>query len=128
MLEGARNAGAGDLALRAPGDVSAEETDPALVERERTGNEVEHRGLAGAVGPDETQDLSGAELEAHVVDGDQPAEATRSAGNGQKRLAALGLMTTIEGARRERRGGLQARQVTQREGHQPGARALQQQD
>ena len=106
----------------------AEKADLALVQRQRAGDQVEHRGLAGAVGPDQAQNLAGLDLEAHIVDGDKAAEAACRAGDGQDRLAAFGLLAVLERAGGEGRGGLHARQPAQREGHDAGTRPLQQQD
>ena len=54
-------------------DSPAEDDAPAG-ERERAGDEIEHRALAGAVRSDEAEDLAGLDRERQVVDGDQPAE------------------------------------------------------
>ena len=43
-------------------------------ERERAGDQVEHRALAGAVRADQAEDLAGLDRERQVVDGDQAAE------------------------------------------------------
>ena len=41
------------------------------------GDRVEARGLAGAVGADQTQDLPAPDIEAHRIQRDEPAEADR---------------------------------------------------
>src|SRR5438045_225842 len=62
-------------AVRAPcGDVGVPEHDASAVVGQQTGDEVEHRRLAGAVGPDEPEDLVGRQREAHVVDGRDATE------------------------------------------------------
>src|SRR6185312_13290181 len=42
MLEGARDAGAGDQALLPPGNFSTQKRDAALIRREGAGDQVEH--------------------------------------------------------------------------------------
>ena len=51
--------------------------DAPRVGRLEARDDVEGRGLAGAVGADERQDLAAAEVEAEAVDGRQAAEAHR---------------------------------------------------
>jgi len=113
MLEGARDAGARDPALALPGDVGAEELDAALIGRERAADQVEHRRLAGAVRPDEAEDLAGAELEADLVDGDEAAEAAGDAGDGEQLVPAVRLRTRVEGRRRGGRRLLHRREIFQ---------------
>ena len=60
---------------REPGDVDALEEDAALVRRIDAVDDVEQRGLAGAVGPDDGEQLAAVDLEADAVDGHQAAEA-----------------------------------------------------
>ena len=58
------------------------------------GDAIEHRGLAGAVGPDQRGDVAAAHRERDVVDGEQPTEAHGQVldleqGRGLPRLHAL---------------------------------------
>ena len=53
----------------------SEEAHLAGRHRQRAGQQVEHGRLAGAVGPDQADDLAGVHVEAHVVDRHQAAEA-----------------------------------------------------
>ena len=63
---------------RAPaGDVLAVDADLALRGLDEPGDRVDQRGLAGAVRPDEPDDLPGLDLEAHVVDGHGAPEPHR---------------------------------------------------
>src|SRR5207253_2493718 len=54
---------------REPGDLFAPEADGPRCGRERPGDAVEERGLAGAVGPDQAKDLALPDLEGDVVEG-----------------------------------------------------------
>ena len=80
VLERARHAEPRDVPLRLPGHVVAEELHAAGGHRQRAGDEVEHRRLAGAVGTDQADDLARAHVEADVVDRDQAAEALHAHG------------------------------------------------
>ena len=57
----------------------------AGVEVQRSGQQVEHGALAGAVGPDQAENFAGRKIEAHLVDGDQPAEPADCALDAQER-------------------------------------------
>ena len=74
VLERAADAAASDLERLAAGNRRATKQDIAGGERQRAGNQVEHRAFAGAVGTDEAEDLAGLNREAEVVHGDEPAE------------------------------------------------------
>ena len=74
VLEGARNPALGNAARRQVGDVLALERDAPAVGPVEAADHVEQRRLAGAVGPDDREDLAPADLEAHVIDGHHPAE------------------------------------------------------
>ena len=81
VLEGARDAGAGDAEpvhlleqQRVAVAMEGELADGRLVE---AGQAVEHRGLAGAVGADDRGDLALAGGQRQIVDRDQAAEAHR---------------------------------------------------
>ena len=75
VLEGARDAGAGDMARGKPRVIarSAKAISP-LLSVQRAGEQVEHRGLAGAVRPDQAENFAGTDLEADIVDGDETAK------------------------------------------------------
>jgi hypothetical protein len=88
VLERARQAEAGDRALRRAADVVAEERRAARRHRQRAGQQVEHRRLAGAVRADQADDLARIDVEADVVDGDQPAEALGRVAHRQDARAA----------------------------------------
>ena len=56
-------------------DVEAVDQHPAAVGRQDAGQHPQRRGLAGAVGTEQPDDLAGPHRERHVVDGDHPTEA-----------------------------------------------------
>ena len=64
----------------------------AAVRHQMPGHQVEQRGLAGAVRPDQRGDDAGAQRERHVVDGLQAAEGLGDAGRLQQDLAVRSLM------------------------------------
>ena len=66
-LEGAREAEAGDLVRRHPGDVAPVEADDAGIRRQRAGDQIQRGGLAGAVGAEQADDLAGVDrqIDAH---------------------------------------------------------------
>src|SRR5262249_15836116 len=74
-LEGPAEAARADLMRGQPRDVVAVEDDPSLVRRVEARDDVEERGLAGAVGPDDAHDLAGGRAQGDVANGGQPAEA-----------------------------------------------------
>jgi hypothetical protein len=51
-----------------PGDRLAAEGDRAAIGADDVGDHADERGLAGAVGPEQGEDLAGADVEADVVD------------------------------------------------------------
>jgi hypothetical protein len=57
-----------------PGNVVAVEHDPATRRRQRPADQIEERGLAGAVRPDDARDRSCGDGYVDVVDGTQPAK------------------------------------------------------
>ena len=57
-------------------DARALEPDLALVGRKRAADQVDERRLAGAVGPDQPEDLAACERETDVVDRYEPLEAS----------------------------------------------------
>ena len=117
-----------DLGGAEPDDRAAREADLARVGGEEPGDQREGRGLAGAVGPDERDDLALADVERQVAHGLEPAEAlpdsprpqqalTRSTGRrrspgsaAQTRVGPLGQEQHDHrsGARRRRSGGRRA--------------------
>ena len=65
-----------DLALahRLSGRVLAVEVDRALIRRLQAGDDPQQRGLAGARGAEQRDQLAAGHVEAHVVEGDEVAE------------------------------------------------------
>src|SRR6185369_13582502 len=78
-LERADDAAARDVRRLLARDVLALEQDRARGRREELGEEIEERGLARAVGPDQRMDGAAAHREAHVVDGNEALELLREA-------------------------------------------------
>src|SRR5947208_2219885 len=76
-LPGARDAEPADALRTGVGDVGAREDDPSRVRVEIAGEAVEERGLAGAVRPDQPDDLARADREGDVLVGNEAAEALR---------------------------------------------------
>src|SRR4029079_19377031 len=70
----APHAEAADVVRRQPRDVAALEQDGAGVGAQMAGDQVEQRGLAGAVGPDDGGDLALGHAHAGVVDGQEAVE------------------------------------------------------
>ena len=85
VLEGASDAGAGHLMHRGGLVGSALEREVAGVGRVKAGDHVEEGGLAGAVGPDQAVDLTARDLEAHIGQSLQPAEALAHTAHRQQR-------------------------------------------
>ena len=134
VLEGARQAEPGEPPLREGRDVAAEKLDPARRHRQGSRQQVEQGRLARPVRADQADDLAGADLEADVVDGDQPAEALDRAAHGEDRRAGR-----RQRAPRQRLGASEAcgidlgrREPAPRpaphEAHQAAACVLQEQD
>ena len=71
------------------GGVDAEDPHRARRRPVEAGNRVEERGLAGAVRPDQTDDLAFVHRQRHVVDRHQPAEPHRDAIGFQQWRAAI---------------------------------------
>ena len=65
------------LVRRQPGDVGAFEEDRPAVRPKGAGDQVEQRGLAGAVRPDQADDLARFDLQIDDPDRRQSAERTR---------------------------------------------------
>mmetsp|Transcript_1047 Transcript_1047/g.2758 ORF Transcript_1047/g.2758 Transcript_1047/m.2758 type:complete len:297 (+) Transcript_1047:2737-3627(+) len=75
VLEGARDAGLGDLVHRLRRVGRAAEREAAAVRHIKPGDHVEEGGLASAVGADQAVDLARADLDADVGQGLHAAEA-----------------------------------------------------
>ena len=74
ILKGPGNPGGGDAVAAPVADVLAPEGDPAGADGEDPGDEIEHGGLAGAVGPDEPHQLPGENLQGKIGQGLEAAE------------------------------------------------------
>ena len=103
VLERASEADGGPAVGPPPGDVDTLQEDATAVEREQAGDEVEDRGLASAVGADETQDRVGLEREGDVVDRDDAAEPLGEPTHLEHRLA-LAVAARLLLASRHREG------------------------
>src|SRR5256886_8326651 len=75
VLEGARHPELGHVGRRQPRAVAALEEDAALVGMVEAADDVEQRGLARAVGPDDGEDLPALDVQAHAAQREQSAEA-----------------------------------------------------
>ena len=73
-LEGSGDADPGDLVRRQPGDGLAGKPDFAAMSAGAHPNQIEHRGLARTVRSDQPDQFAFTDIEADIVDGDQPAE------------------------------------------------------
>gem|GEM_PF-5979154 len=88
VLEGSRNPKAGDLVRFQPGDWPPIKEHRSQCGSKQSGDAVEQRRLAGAVGTDESEHLAPRHLERHVVDGDQAAKALGDAVDRKDRTGA----------------------------------------
>src|SRR5437867_7704884 len=79
VLEGARDAEDGNVGGPEVRPVSAVEDDPSLVRVVEPADHVEQRRLAGAVRTDDGEDLAAADLDAHLAQRDERAEADADA-------------------------------------------------
>src|SRR6185503_944751 len=75
VLEGPRDAELGHVGRRQPRAVAPVEDDAALVGMVEAADNVQQRRLAGAVGPDDREDLPPAYLQADLAQRQQRAEA-----------------------------------------------------
>ena len=76
MLEHDADAGARDAMRRPARDVDAVERDRSGIGARSMPHDQRHDGrFAGAVRADQADDFAGAQIEAHVLDGDEAAEA-----------------------------------------------------
>ena len=78
-LERARQPLMADRLRRHALDLAAVQRDGAAVGREQAGDQIEQRGLAGAVRPDQGVDFAGADLQARIGHGANAAEGLRDA-------------------------------------------------
>ena len=83
-LEGAADTKPGDAKRGQAIDALACKRDLARVGRLHPGDDIDQGGLAGAVRPDQSDDLAGHEREAHAVERDEPAEMFAHAGERQQ--------------------------------------------
>src|SRR3989449_10023024 len=79
VLEGAGDAERGDVGRLEVRPVLAVENDPSLVRMVEATDRVEQRGLAGAVGTDDGQDLAVTDPQAHLVQRHERAKADADA-------------------------------------------------
>src|SRR5262245_52370346 len=87
-LERPREAQPADHVRGLTDDVLAGEDHPAAVGAVVAGDHVEERGLAGAVRPDDPEQIARRDREAHVRHGGETAEALRHALERQERRLA----------------------------------------
>ena len=85
VLEGAADAQRGDAVRRGRGERRAVEVDLAFAAAVEPREAVEQRGLAGAVGPDQADDLAAVHGERDLVQGRDAAEANRHVNDVQER-------------------------------------------
>ena len=81
---------AGALARRQRGHVVAEQLDRAGRRRELARDQVEQRGLAGPVGPEDRAPLAGPDVEVDARDGDDAAEAPADPPQAEDRRGGFG--------------------------------------
>jgi hypothetical protein len=86
VLEGAGDARAGDAVGLLANQLAAEEADGAPLRPVQARQAVEQRGLAGAVGPDDGEQLAGPDLEGDGPQGPDAGEAEVDVGDPQDRL------------------------------------------
>src|SRR5205823_11376078 len=93
QLKGARDTGGADAVRGQPADVDAIELDAATIGRQRTRDEIEERGLAGAVRAHDPEQLALLEHEADLVDRADAAKALRQPLHLEQRHAAATVAT-----------------------------------
>ena len=76
-LEGTRDSEAGDVARPVRGDFLAEKPHRAGLRLQISGRDIEERGLAGAIRPDDGEFLAFEHVEIDAIGGDHPAKADR---------------------------------------------------
>src|SRR5262245_52463784 len=89
-LEGAANAGGAHLVRPAAHHVAAVEQDLAGIGAQESVEQVEDRGLAGAVRADNAEDGARGDIEAHVLHRLEAAEALGQAAHRQQKSGARG--------------------------------------
>src|SRR5262249_30154846 len=89
-LERAADAEPGDPMRGEPADRPLLEAHFATVAPQRPRDQVEHGGLAGAVGPDQSDDLATHDGKRHLVDRNEAAKGLARAGNLEKRRCGHG--------------------------------------
>ena len=89
-LEGAADAGLAELMRLAAGHLAPVEQNFAGTGPQESVQQVEHRGLAGAVGADDSKDLVSSQLEADFLHGLQSAEGARQVANFEDDIAGSG--------------------------------------
>src|ERR1700733_7000136 len=89
-LEGAVDAAVDELVRGDGADRSAFQYDLATVRGIKTGDHIDRRGLAGAVGTDQSQNLAGRNVEAQAVQCAKAAEAFHEFGNLEEWCALRG--------------------------------------
>ena len=85
VLESAADAQFGHAIARQASERAAIEEDAAALEVVQTGEAVEQRGLARAVGADQSYDLSSVHVEGNAIERDDPAKAHRDVADAQQR-------------------------------------------
>src|SRR5664279_353106 len=89
VLEGAADADLGDL-VRGPGqDALSLQQDVTFAGLIEPGEAIEQRGLAGAVGPDQAENLALMHVEGHAVQGDDAAEHDADVANRKQGIVSL---------------------------------------
>ena len=86
-LEGAPDAKAGQPMRTRMLDRSAAQRDRSGSGRELAGEQIDQRGLAGAVGSDDRMDLPAAELYRNSIDRDEATKPARQPARGEHRLS-----------------------------------------
>ena len=89
VLEGAADADFGNLVRRALQDADAVHQDVAGARLVEPGEAVEERGLAGAVGPDQAEDLAVVHVKGHAVQCDDAAEHDADVANRKQGILSL---------------------------------------
>ena len=84
ILKGPGNPGGGDAVAAPVADIFAPEENPALTDTKNPGDEIEHGGLARAVGPDEPHQLPGENLQGKIGQGLEAAETVGKVDDGQE--------------------------------------------
>jgi hypothetical protein len=89
VLEGAADADFGDPVRRPRQDAHPFHQDVARARLIESREAIEERGLAGAVGPDQTEDLALMHVERHAIQGDDAAEHDADVANRKQGTVSL---------------------------------------